>query len=355
MSVIDIVLLVAMRPLRHHRLAPGPGVRPAVPRRVPHRGGRRAVARAPWCVDSWADGTAQRARRARDRVPAAPLSARSLVGMVGRRLQGAVTWGPMVKLNNVGGAVLSVLHHDARRSGSCAGVYATRQLQLAGARRPSVAGHRRLRRADAGRARSSSAARSSRCTTTPGSRRCSPASAPSRSSRSVRPNAAIVRREAVVEAAAQTVKILGEAPSCSSGLEGSGFAFAPERVLTNAHVLAGVRIVSRWSPQDGSTVVRRDRRLLRPRHGPRRARRSRAARRPAHVLRLTSTAATSVAVLGYPENGGLAGDTGARPRRDRRARGNDIYGDGTVVREVLSLRADVRPGNSGGPVVNRVR
>ena len=35
------------------------------------------------------------------------------------------------------------------------------------------------------------------------------------------------------------------------------------------------------------------------------------------------------------------------------APGNDIYGEGTVVREVLSLRADVRPGNSGGPVVNK--
>ncbi len=35
------------------------------------------------------------------------------------------------------------------------------------------------------------------------------------------------------------------------------------------------------------------------------------------------------------------------------APGRDIYGEGTVVREVLSLRADVRPGNSGGPVVDK--
>ena len=38
------------------------------------------------------------------------------------------------------------------------------------------------------------------------------------------------------------VKIVGTAPSCSRNLEGSGFVFAPQRVLTNAHVVAGVEI-----------------------------------------------------------------------------------------------------------------
>ena len=60
----------------------------------------------------------------------------------------------------------------------------------------------------------------------------------------------------------------------------------------------------------------------------------------------------SAAVLGYPENGGLQA-TPARVRNQVSAPGRDIYGEGTVLREVLSLRADVRPGNSGGPVVNR--
>jgi S1-C subfamily serine protease len=60
----------------------------------------------------------------------------------------------------------------------------------------------------------------------------------------------------------------------------------------------------------------------------------------------------NVAVLGYPENGGLEA-TPARVRDELVAPGNDIYGEGTVVREILSLRANVRPGNSGGPVVNK--
>ena len=38
--------------------------------------------------------------------------------------------------------------------------------------------------------------------------------------------------------------------------------------------------------------------------------------------------------------------------REQRLRSPDIYGDGTVLREVYSLRSLVRPGNSGGPLVS---
>jgi S1-C subfamily serine protease len=60
----------------------------------------------------------------------------------------------------------------------------------------------------------------------------------------------------------------------------------------------------------------------------------------------------NLAVLGYPENGPLA-ITPARVRAIQEASGSDIYGKGTVVRQVISMRADVRPGNSGGPVVDQ--
>ena len=36
------------------------------------------------------------------------------------------------------------------------------------------------------------------------------------------------------------VKVTGLAPSCSRRIEGSGFVFAPDHVMTNAHVVAGV-------------------------------------------------------------------------------------------------------------------
>ena len=39
-------------------------------------------------------------------------------------------------------------------------------------------------------------------------------------------------------------------------------------------------------------------------------------------------------------------------RSEQRLRSPNIYGDGAVIRDVLSLRGSVRPGNSGGPVVS---
>ncbi len=117
------------------------------------------------------------------------------------------------------------------------------------------------------------------------------------------PDAAILRNEAVVQAAAQTVKILGEAPACNADLEGSGFAFAPGRFLTNAHVVAATKrlqVVTR-----GGQLRRRHGRLLRPRHRSRRDRRARSSGPAADLLGIGVDRGENVAVIGYPENGGL--------------------------------------------------
>ena len=58
----------------------------------------------------------------------------------------------------------------------------------------------------------------------------------------------------------------------------------------------------------------------------------------------------NIAVLGYPEDGPYDVRSG-RVRSQQRLRSPDIYGDGTVIRQVFSLRALIRPGNSGGPIV----
>jgi S1-C subfamily serine protease len=58
-----------------------------------------------------------------------------------------------------------------------------------------------------------------------------------------------------------------------------------------------------------------------------------------------------VVVLGYPEDGPYDVEPG-RIRSEQKLRSPNIYGDGTVIREVFSLRALVRPGNSGGPIVS---
>jgi len=58
-----------------------------------------------------------------------------------------------------------------------------------------------------------------------------------------------------------------------------------------------------------------------------------------------------VAILGYPQDGPYDVQVG-RIRAEQRLRSPDIYGDGSVLREVFSLRGLVRPGNSGGPIVS---
>src|SRR5204863_3533277 len=60
---------------------------------------------------------------------------------------------------------------------------------------------------------------------------------------------------------------------------------------------------------------------------------------------------TQGAVLGYPGGGPLS--TGpAAVLREETALGRDIYGQGLTTRDIYELQAVVRPGNSGGPVVN---
>jgi S1-C subfamily serine protease len=58
------------------------------------------------------------------------------------------------------------------------------------------------------------------------------------------------------------------------------------------------------------------------------------------------------AVLGYPQDGPYDVQA-ARIRSEQRLRSPDIYGEGTVVRDVFAVRSLIRPGNSGGPMVSR--
>ena len=141
------------------------------------------------------------------------------------------------------------------------------------------------------------------------------------------------------------VKIRG-ANQCGRGVEGTGFVYARDRVMTNAHVVAGVDDpeVSIGGGSEMGRVVLYDRKLdiaiLAVDTGS------------APVLRFDSEAGAKdpVAVVGYPQDGPFDVQTG-RIRAMQNLRSPDIYGSGTVVREVFSLRALVRPGNSGGPIV----
>ena len=56
-------------------------------------------------------------------------------------------------------------------------------------------------------------------------------------------------------------------------------------------------------------------------------------------------------MIGYPENGPLRFEP-ARLGRTGRVTSQDSYGRGPVEREMTPFRADVRSGNSGGPLVD---
>jgi S1-C subfamily serine protease len=149
-------------------------------------------------------------------------------------------------------------------------------------------------------------------------------------------------------AAESIVKISGIAPSCSRSIEGSGFVYAPQRVITNAHVVAGVRSPRVTVPGGGSLAARvvlydadRDIAVLAV-PGLNRA-----------PLSLTgpATSGTSAVVAGYPQNGPFTA-VPARIAAQTTVTGPNIYQSKTVTRQVYTVRGRVLPGNSGGPLLN---
>jgi S1-C subfamily serine protease len=161
------------------------------------------------------------------------------------------------------------------------------------------------------------------------------------------PDPALARSPLVTQAHQSVVKILGTAPSCSRRLEGSGFIYAPEHVMTNAHVVAGVRTltVDNGSTKRSARVVLYDpQRDLAVLYVP-------GLRAPAlPFARTDADGGDSAIVLGYPLDGPYTARS-ARVRDMRDIRGPNIYGDRTVVREIYTIRSDVRSGNSGGPLL----
>jgi S1-C subfamily serine protease len=163
----------------------------------------------------------------------------------------------------------------------------------------------------------------------------------------VGPPSDAVARDPQVRAARESVlKIRGE-NQCGRGVEGTGFVYSPGRVMTNAHVVAGVDdpTLLVGDQEVPATVVHYDPNLdVAVLSVP-------GLDRPFLRFDKTGGARDDAAVLGYP-NDGPYNVQSARIRGEQRLRSPDIYGSGTVVREVFSLRSLVRPGNSGGPLVS---
>lgn len=164
------------------------------------------------------------------------------------------------------------------------------------------------------------------------------------------PDPGTVSRKVLARAAQSIVKIVGDAPACGRGQEGSGMVVAPQRVVTNAHVVAGVPAptvqVTGNGPRLRARVV-----LFDP-------------QRDIAVLAVPDLRAPvlplagadlghgdDAVVAGFPKNGPFAAGP-ARVRSVLTAVGEDIYGKPGVTREVYSLYANVQQGNSGGPLLD---
>ena len=155
---------------------------------------------------------------------------------------------------------------------------------------------------------------------------------------------------AVVEAVRPSVvKVRGMAPGCQKVLEGSGFVVAPNRVMSNAHVVAGaasVTVESDGQVYDATVVAydpNEDLSILDVPDLP---------AAPLEFAEKPAVSGTDALVLGFPGGGDFKA-TPARVRETIELNGPDIYRSTTVTREVYTVRGVVRQGNSGGPLINR--
>lgn len=145
------------------------------------------------------------------------------------------------------------------------------------------------------------------------------------------------------------VKIVGTAPSCQRRIEGSGFVYAPERVMTNAHVVAGVRggptvYVMGGASYRARVVVYNPQRDIAVLEVPGLSQRP-LAFNPAAKSR------DDAVVAGFPRGHPGFVAVAARIRTRQFAKGPDIYHAGQVKREIYAIRGTVEPGNSGGPLL----
>ncbi|EXF23948.1 colicin V production protein [Nesterenkonia sp. AN1] len=155
--------------------------------------------------------------------------------------------------------------------------------------------------------------------------------------------------DAGLASAASVGRITGVAEQCGQSQSGSGFAVSPTRVVTNAHVIAGVAEPAVEMP-DGEVLSGRAVHFD-----------------PASDLALIAVEGLDVAplqisqgldvgdsgyVMGYPAGGPFSAGSAVVQARDV-SQVNNIYGSSPSTLEIFQLSADVRQGNSGGPLIDQ--
>ena len=161
------------------------------------------------------------------------------------------------------------------------------------------------------------------------------------------PSPSVLGSPALAREQRSIVKVMGMA--CGYSRSGTGFVFAPHHVLTNAHVVAGVkgglRVSNGWPNSAPARVVRFDpRRDIAVLYVP-------GLSAPPLPLVPQAQAGSTAIIAGYPDNLPLT-PVSARVSNPIAITISDIYSTAMVTREVYVVRAKVRPGNSGGPLLS---
>ena len=161
------------------------------------------------------------------------------------------------------------------------------------------------------------------------------------------PPRGIARAPGVTAAASSVVKVLGTA--CGLGIEGSGWVAGPHLVVTNAHVVAGE---SDTTVQVGGTPPGLDADVIGfDSHDDVAVLRVPGLRERTLRMAANPQSGTPAAILGYPLDGSFDVEAG-RIGQTETVSTEDAYGNGPVLRSITALRGRVRPGNSGGPMVD---
>lgn len=153
--------------------------------------------------------------------------------------------------------------------------------------------------------------------------------------------------ETVVNATkASVVRIKGQ--GCGGVVSGSGFVVGSDLVMTNAHVVAGIKqpFVQDTAGSHRATTVwfdpQLDLAIMRTRD---------LAGSPLSLTPSTIKSGTQAVALGYPDGGDLSVSPAA-VLRALKANGRDIYNRSSTVRDVYEVQASITQGNSGGPLIN---
>lgn len=153
----------------------------------------------------------------------------------------------------------------------------------------------------------------------------------------------VANATSAAESSVVQIEVLG----CGGLYGGSGFVVEPNEVVTNAHVIAGIKnpIILDRNGAHTTTPV-----LFDPANDIAVLRASNLAGKPVPLAPNTAKAGTHVVVLGYPDSGPFMALPGAILAASPIA-GRDIYNRDEVTRLIYTVQADVRPGSSGSPLM----